>query len=439
VGHARFTPLGAVLAGAVILAACGGGATTTTAPAPTDTATASPSPVGTLPPPPELPEIGFTGEVPADHYGMHVLEVASGVWPDVPTPSIRLWDSVTSWREIQLAPGTYDWKRLDKAVAAAEKKGASVQYVFGPTPEWAATDIKDTDLKGPGSASPPLDLATFETFVNAVVKRYQGRIESYQVWNEANLTSFWRGSPDLMADMTRIVNAAVDKHDPDALVVAASTTTRIPKTVDTFYEAYLAGLAKRNWPVDVLAVHAYPAADGTPATRVEQISDIQGYIKAAGAPDLPLWETEVNFGLPGPGKITVGTPLSDAEQAAWLAQAYFDALRTGVTRVYWFAWAPKGDLLGITTYPGTAATKAYATIQEWTAGATWQGCTQEGTLVTCALDRKGTAESIVWVSGPRDVPSATVKSTGEVCALDGTCAAATGEVTVTASPVLLRP
>ena len=109
---------------------------------------------------------------------------------------------------------------------------------LGSTPAWAASSFSGVDLYGPGTSSHPADIATFE-LRDRRRRQFKGRITSYQVWNEANLSSFYRGTPAQMADLTLRLRTIVKANDPAAKVVAASTGTRLLSAYRAFYPRYL--------------------------------------------------------------------------------------------------------------------------------------------------------------------------------------------------------
>jgi hypothetical protein len=397
-------------------------------------------------------ELDFNGELPGNMFGMHVPLVACaevpvvakipdcqrGSWPDVKIESLRLWDSYTTWRDIELRSGVYDWSALDLAVTTAEKNDASILLVLGPTPSWSATTIKEGDLKGPGSAAPPTYFDDFRSYVAAVAERYQGRIGAYQIWNEANLKSFWRGTPEQMAELTKIAYDAVKNEDPEALVVAASTTTRAEGAFTVWFPRYLKELEALGWPVDVFSAHAYPPSTMSPAQRVVYLRQVNKFLEEAYAPPLPLWDTEVNYGLAGPGPEYPDVDLRGATQAAWLAQSYFDSIRTGVTRTYWFQWSPvsPNSLLGVITWPGTKAALTYQVIQDWLVGANWGGCQELNGLISCSITNETGTGMIVW-SQTGDQTWQSPSPITQICRIDGRCKKGEAtELTAKDAPVL---
>jgi polysaccharide biosynthesis protein PslG len=375
-----------------------------------------------------------------DLFGMHVFELQDGKWPTVPVGSIRLWDNATTWGQTETAQDVFDWKNLDTAVGTAEKNGVDdILMVLAGTPRWATDNPSSGGLAGviPGAAGMPRDIADWDDWVKHVVTRYKGRITAYQPWNEANLTTFSTGTAKQMAQLTKHAYDIIKSVDPEATVVAPSTGTRLSGPFKKFYPAYLAELKSLGWPVDAWSAHTYPASLGTPLDRAKLASGYLAVLRAAGAPDLPVWDTENNFGLAGPGPQNPDQDINGQRAASWTARTYLDALRLGISRVYWYSWSPYPgdlDLLGIQMKDGSPAAVAYKTLQEWIVGATFNGCKGGGT-VTCTFTKDGAKSKIVWAEAGKTV----VRTRGftQVCSLNGTCKAATGRVRV-AGPVQLR-
>lgn len=379
--------------------------------------------------------------VPASAVGMHVEGVQAGRWPGFPVGSVRLWDNSTSWNYLEPSQGNYDWTTLDSAVATAEGNGAEdITLVLAGTPEWAASPVNDGDYPGPGSASPPRKNSWWADYVGVVAQRYAGRITAYQVWNEMNLRSFWNGTPEQLATLTELAYEQVKAVDPDAVVVGASAGMRTD-AYGVLYPEYLAALADRDWPVDALAVHTYPAGPGTPADRAALLEQALSDIAAAGAPDdLPLWDTEVNYGLAGPLPEDEHRDVTGAKAAGWVVRTYLDSLRLGVGRTFWYIQtAQPYPLLGIQTVGGSDGAAGVQAVTDWVVGATWEGCEVADRVVTCTLTRDGATQYAVYAArgtAPATVPDGVV----EACDALGECRAAEpGEpLTLNESPLLLR-
>lgn len=331
--------------------------------------------------------------VPAADFGLHIPDISTGTDPTTSYGSIRLWDSGVAWGQVNQAKGKYWWNGLDASIGNANKQGAQILYVLGSTPTWSATNKKQGTYPNKGAASMP-KMADWKAWVSAVVQRYGASIESYQIWNEANLATFWKGTPKQMAQLTKEAYKIIKAGDPTAKVVAASSTVRLTSAYNKFFPAYLKELKKLGWPVDVFSVHTYPAGPGTPATRSQLISTVQASLKKAGAPAKPLWDTEVNYGIAGPGGGNPHVTIDGLQAANWVADTYLDNNRLGVDRSYWYFWAPADPLLGIQMVDGTAGATGFQTVQNWLKDS-YASCTT-GSVNVCNLTGRFPAV-VAWV------------------------------------------
>jgi len=337
------------------------------------------------------------GPIDDAQFGMHVPQISQGVETSVNNGSVRLWDSGVAWGQVEQKKGKYWWNGLDAAIGNANAQGKQIMYVLGSTPQWAASNTKQGTYPNKGAASNPKSLKDWKNWVTAVVKRHGGSIESYQIWNEANLTTFWQGTPKQMAKLTQEAYKIIRKYDPSAKVVAASTTVRLQSAYKKFFPAYMKELKKLKWPIDVVSVHLYPASKGTPADRVGYIKQVQADMKKSKVPaSKGLWDTEVNYGIAGPGS---GNPDKDIEgptAAAWVAQTYLDNILYGVGRAYWYYWFPNANLVGIQMYDGTIGALGYQTVRGWLGGA-YYDC-KAGAVNTCNLGDNDIPRVVAWAS-----------------------------------------
>jgi hypothetical protein len=357
-------------------------------------------------------------------FGMHIAGAQNGVWPTIPVGSLRIWDKDTAWSHIEKTPGVFDWVKLDRIVADAEANGVKdIMMVLAGTPTWASKTPTSEGHPGqfPGEQGMPTDLALWDRWVEAVVTRYKGRITSYQPWNEANLVTFFNGTPEEMAILTKRTYDIVKRIDPSALVIAPSTGTRLARPFRVFYPAYLRALAARGWPVDVFTAHTYPAGTGTPVDRQQLILEWKQMLRAAGAPNKPLWDTEINFGLRGPGP----TPKRDyvgVDAQRLTALSYLDALRFGVSRAYWYYWSAAPEpLLGVQMTPGSAAARSLETLESWLGGARYQNCRKAAaSRIICNFTKGGQKMQVVWSESKRRVFTAP-RYARQVCDLNDSC------------------
>lgn len=366
--------------------------------------------------------------------------------PETDSGNLRM-NCAPLWRDIETKKGQYNWDVFDMTVAAQQSYGGQVLlYSFCGTPEWAAGKVTDPSVEvfGPKSAAPPKNLKDYEDYARAVVKRYKGKIQAYEVWNEGSSPQFFQGSPEQLVEMTEILRKVVKQEDPEAQVTMASMQTHRQDYLDDFVIPYLKGLKQAGWPFDVYNAHFYPPAESGPSVRREQIAMFRKELASLGAPkNKPLWDTEVNYYVGVPGGEPNGRITGD-RAAAWAVRTYLDGWRLDLPRNYWyFATQEYNAFPGIQTRPGDPATIALATFSGWVNGTTFNGCEQKGELVNCSFEKDGAQAYIAWAESKKGDENVRVqyplKGSAQVCRLPaGDCEAAS-VLTVDEVPVLIQP
>ena len=355
--------------------------------------------------------------------------------PSVPVGYLRLWDTETTWRDIEPSKGAFDWRRLERQIQSGQVLDAKVMYVLGGTPAWAG-DGRVT--------SAPNNIADWRAYVKAVACRFPNSIHAYEIWNEANLQTFWTGTPEQMAELTKAAFEEIRACSPNALVVAASTTTRATGSFGTFFPAYLEELKKRNWPADAYSVHSYPAASGNSEARIQGIGQFRTMLALAGAPFTTVFDTEVNFGLEGlgEGKRSIG----GADAMTLLARTYIDSARYGFGSTFWYVWTAQPDSkFGIQFTPNSSSEqRAWRTTYDWLVGAQFQRCFTTTRVVTVCQFNKGAENfSIVWRGDvgatTGDLPAELFTGLGSrQCDLAGNCFAFTNSGNFRIGPMPVR-
>ncbi len=204
------------------------------------------------------------------------------------TGSIRLWDSGTQWKDIFPTEGDPSWDRLDSYVTKAHQDGTEVTLVLGLTPAYAAANPDD-----PAYPKSMPDLAKYTDYVRAVMTRYDKShwgyrgIAAYQVWNEANISTFWTGTYDDLGQLVKAVHDVRDEVDPGAKIVAPAMVTRLgyeQKGIKKFYKTVVDG--KPIWKyVDAISLNLYPLDvytdpdhPGTPEDAMALLKTVRGIL-----------------------------------------------------------------------------------------------------------------------------------------------------------------
>src|SRR5215213_526763 len=312
------------------------------------------------------------------------------------TGSIRLWDSGTMWKDIFPTAGSPNWSRLDSLVTQAHENGTEVTLVLGMTPAYAAANPADPAYP---TSTPDLDMYT--SYVHEVMLHYRADnwhgyrgIAAYQVWNEANIQTFWTGTYDQLAQLVKAVHDVRDDVDPGAKVVAPAMVTRLAYQqggIKKFYATELDGTPVWQY-VDALSFNlypldAYPNPDptraGTPEDSMALLSTVRAILAGDNVPSsMPIWNTEINYGLRfGANGGQPAAPIPASRQVAYVIRTYLLNAAQGIKRVDWYAYdmSDRGDLgpLGNTLLTDpvdrTAGTLlpaglAFARVQSWMRG-----------------------------------------------------------------------
>ena len=284
-----------------------------------------------------------------------------------PAAMYRMWDWKVAWRDVNPQQGVFDWSILDRRIALVESWGGKPFLVLGLTPQWAAQNPGAGDPRwGAGSASPPTNIAYWNDYVRAVAGRYGGRIAGYELWNEANLTTFWQGSASELFAMAQSAYDIIKTSNPNAVVAAPSITTRLRGSAARFTSAFAGEVANSgSIPFDTWTIHSYPNGDAggdfdtgqnfpriAATQRADDIISWQNALVDALGGDSPalsigIYDTEVNYGLKGPG-IRRGVEWSSEDGNKLMDYTYADSRLLGITATFWYEYTAKDyPLLGV--------------------------------------------------------------------------------------------
>ena len=229
-------------------------------------------------------------------------------WPRV--DYVRIWDIGCDWARINTSRNVYEWQRLDEVVAKAESIGAKICYVHHGVPQWLAKDPDNPHCAPwmpPGSNSVPKDIDAWNEWVWHVASRYTGRIHSYEIGNELQLSDFlypYDGSTRATwAKMHKRAYNTIKAVDPAALVGTASILPRQSSGGVKKGGKYLDEIAKLakggDWPADFVACHIYPLVGENYPEWADYYKEVKSASKERGGPS-KVWVTESAWDLLGP-------------------------------------------------------------------------------------------------------------------------------------------
>ena len=356
------------------------------------------------PPPPG----GNSGGLAASFFGMTIGDAASYPPSNVPIGAIG-HPTRLAWGNIEVSKGSFQWSFYDTFVGRAFNHGVPFMMTFGSTPSWALAD--QSSCTGPICTAPPDNIQDWIDFVTAVVNHYNGvqapHIKYYELWDEANQSTFWTGT---QAQLVSLAQAAypIIHQDAASLLLTPSVTGNL-SVANTWMQGYLQ--AGGNKYADGGTFHGYLSPNGTspypfPEDNTSSYGDIvtrantfRATFDANGLAGKPMFDSEGSW-----GQSNITDP---DQQAAWLARWYILQAGAGVSAAYWFSWGDSnlggtsGQQWGAIANPdGTPnqAGIAYGQVYDWLVGATISPCARAADDTwTCALSRSGGYQGqIVW-------------------------------------------
>lgn len=233
------------------------------------------------------------------------------------------------WAHIQPAQDTLKWDKYDRFVQNVTSKGLNISAILDYGVAWASGNA-DTKY-------PPTDPQDFADFCTLVVERYAPMgVKFWEVWNEPNLTMFWKPTPDPVAytELLKLAYPAIKAADPEAYVLLAGltlTTTNEQNSSRTSANLYLQAIYDNGGKGYFDAVNYHPYGWSEPVfTAIRQV------LIANGEPDKPLWVTE--YGNPTGG--TEGQQFVTEQEQANLAVAAVQRVKTldHATRLFFYCY-----------------------------------------------------------------------------------------------------
>lgn len=255
------------------------------------------------------------------------------------------------WQLIKIRPGEYDWSIIDRLVKAAQTRQVEVLFTITSReePEKKKTQ-KPKSKKGSIQITPiippSVNKEQWVHFVETLANRYRGQGVNYEIGNEVNEETVWKGTPEEYLELLKVGYDAIKKADPQAKVLPAAmgcgivrnfTLESVRQEAWKWHDSWLQPiLSTKNF--DVVNVHNYYFPSDVVANGLtfrSYLEHIHELMKKSGLRDRPIWITEIGY-ISSPanagGRMDNGSP---EKQAQWLTEAYQQAFEFGVERIYW--------------------------------------------------------------------------------------------------------
>jgi hypothetical protein len=350
---------------------------------------------------------GFSAEtIPANFFGMIIYDQTN--FPTVPVGALGK-GLATTWPFIEQQQGVYNWAVLDQYVQDAQANlvpgtntPLTLYWTNANVPPWAASDPTTCSVYAGtvvyACTSSVSNIQYFKDFMTALVTRYYGVIQIYELWSEPNVTNVYTGSIADLVSMTSAAYNIIRQINPTATILSPSPTAA------PFLLSYLTAPGA-PLGFDAVAIHGYPnvAQQDQPEaiTGFKSVNIKLSMIQAPGVGVKPIWDSESSWG--GADSIT-----DPNLRAGYVARSFLLHWSAGIHNMYWYGW--DSPVWGTLYYPPpgigmTPAAYAYTQVFDWMVGASMPTpCTANGgstylAVYTCQLTRPGGYNALaVWDS-----------------------------------------
>ena len=319
-----------------------------------------------------------------------------------------------NWRRIEKAKGEYDWAGYDALVEKCHEHGLLIFGNLTYNPQFY--DMKTAE-----------GVDAYAAFARAAVKRYTGRVDYWQIWNEPNL-GYLGGNVEHYAKLLTAGGKAIHDMNPNAKVLAmnmafcdvlwaSNVMQRVP--YDTFdivcFHPYRNPNAPEDkfdwWVLDQYVKRFNPKLATNYAlvrmSFLEQTDELIKSMKHFGAPK-PLWVTEICFNT---HIHPYGVP--ELREADLLVRFYVQAIASRkIEKIFWWTLKDGGgqqfdaaEMVGLLRADLTPkyAYQGYAVMTRLLEGKKWVRNDAFGPDVFACVftdEAKGEGTIVAWANKP---------------------------------------
>lgn len=183
------------------------------------------------------------------------------------------------WDHVEKQPGVWNFEQYDRIVEEAQKRGVHVLGILGYSTPWARPAWEHPE--------------EWKEYVTRTVGHYRGRVSHWEVWNEENISAFWKNpNPEDYVRFLKLTAEAARAADPETTILFGGTA-EIPYD----YIEKCLQLGAGEW-FDVMNIHPYREVFMTDASVQNfrnEIQKTQELLKKYGLGEMPVWITEMGW------------------------------------------------------------------------------------------------------------------------------------------------
>lgn len=238
-----------------------------------------------------------------------------------------------SWNAIEQTAGEYDFSQYDVLVENAQTQGLRIIAVIG--------------LQNPALYPPVHEAegrAAYARYAAALAEHFQDANIIWELWNEPNVRTFWgwhgeHNSEQYAQEYTSLVKetmAAIQEVAPDSTVVAGSVSNLWQASYEWQQHCFELGILETG--IAGWSVHPYGLR--TPEEYLEGYRIVRQMLSDAGAPDMPLLNSERGFPLEEREGFAGGAIELAQEFQAWhMVRQYLIDHLSDLQLTIWYEWS----------------------------------------------------------------------------------------------------
>ncbi|MFZ5830651.1 MAG: GH39 family glycosyl hydrolase [Planctomycetota bacterium] len=275
----------------------------------------------------------------------------------------------TGWARTETQRGKYDFGWLDDVVDNLRKIGVQPWFNLGYGNPLYTPEATDHGAVGWAPVFSEDARAGWLRFVAAAAEHYRDRVNQWEIWNEPNITNFWKPSkPDAKAyvELVRITAPVIRKRVPNAMIIGGAYAGIPMPYIEECLEAGMAEL------VDRVSYHPYRPMPETGtrgfASYAAEIARLRELV-AQYRQGAELWQGE--NGCPsqgGPGSAGALSQLdwNEQRQAKWLVRRIITDMSLGLELTSYYHTVDMVGRAGMAMYAGKINYKGLLRANEYT-------------------------------------------------------------------------
>ncbi|SDD50428.1 Endo-1,4-beta-xylanase, GH35 family [Paenibacillus sp. UNCCL117] len=131
------------------------------------------------------------------------------------------------WHKVEKAKGVFDFTRHDtwiNELAAQDFRIIGILSYNNPLYN-GKSGVSQGEKYAPATQE---EMDAFLTYVTKTVEHYKGKVDTFEIWNEPNITGFWKPTPDAVAysDLVKAASLAIRAANPDATIIAGAVANQ---------------------------------------------------------------------------------------------------------------------------------------------------------------------------------------------------------------------